>query len=433
MNAAALIQHENPAGGPVLQAGGKITASLRRVQKRTSFTALAPHQSCGIKREVETGLIWISWTSTTWKATQLDCGFALFNCSPFASPDGGGEGLGWAAAVAENRQLFFWLADYFSVSMDSDAIFLLYQRSSYCHNAAASVHGSLRGDASQEVVGSTARRVSLQRAAVWADFSTGQCQNHFLVEGCSFTVSCKVSFEPQRSATMLGFKNTSLVDFPTDFLLKLHKIQQKKTQWSTHHWIFKRTTPTDMEKYWPRLDPSAAGLCCLGVSALSECVEIRTENRQSCHLHNGCNKSDMTGTQGLNLWCDEQTTWHFINPFGRFPSLSFFNPAQIVGRLWSSHFVSFPQLLNQVSCANTMLVLFFFAKEKSISVWAKHLCLLFVRLLKRAFSSCSPTWTFNFIKIDTQGQNTTCSFIYIFFFWGCCVYLLMWIQLFSPF
>lgn len=81
LNAAALVQHENPAGGPVLEAEGKIAASLRSVPPGTSLAALSPHQSGGIKREGETGLIWISWTSTTWEAAQLGSGLALFNCS----------------------------------------------------------------------------------------------------------------------------------------------------------------------------------------------------------------------------------------------------------------------------------------------------------------------------------------------------------------
>lgn len=65
----------------MLEAEGKIAASLRSVPPGTSLAALSPHQSGGIKREGETGLIWISWTSTTWEAAQLGSGLALFNCS----------------------------------------------------------------------------------------------------------------------------------------------------------------------------------------------------------------------------------------------------------------------------------------------------------------------------------------------------------------
>lgn len=82
LNAVELVQHENPAGGPELESEGKITASLRSVPPGTSSAALSPHQSSSIKWEGEMGLIWISWTSTTWEAARLGFGLALFNCSP---------------------------------------------------------------------------------------------------------------------------------------------------------------------------------------------------------------------------------------------------------------------------------------------------------------------------------------------------------------
>lgn len=150
LNAAPLSRHENPAGGPVLEAEGKIAALLRSVPPGTRFAALSPHQSGGIKREGETGLIWISWTSTTWEAAQFGSELALFNCSAW-------EASAWrlAAGSAKLSRIdgVSFTRDYFERLWTRDTFFN--RRSSYRHNAAPSKHRSLGGDGCLKVVGST--------------------------------------------------------------------------------------------------------------------------------------------------------------------------------------------------------------------------------------------------------------------------------------